>query len=596
MARLSLILSLIATLCVGFVVQRVALGLFLSEELEKSEGQLSLYRSTVVAELERHSHLTHVLAQDSFVLDALAGEDTGALNARLADFASKAGLDAIYLMDATGGTISASNHNTPRSFVGQSYAFRPYFQEALSGGQGRFYAIGTTTGEPGYFIADPVQGSSALGSDGQVSGVIALKKSFGDLEESWANAGEQVILANRDGVVLLASDPSWRYRALSPLSAAQKTEIVAARQFPGQALDPLDWVPKGENQADIAGELRLHLVAQDLPDGWELHYFASDDRAVARAWLATAVVVLLAGSALILFQVQRARRIGRALRRAEQEEAQLRQANALLAVEISERKTAQTQLQAAQKELSQASRLAALGQLSASVTHELGQPIAAMRNHLAAAELNPKGAAALGADLGGLVARMEGITRQLKFFATSGKEGFEVFALQSAMEAALTLVVPNLEAGEVTVARDLAEAPILVRGNRLRIEQVMTNILRNACDAMEEEPQAAVLTVRLWQSDGFAVFEVTDTGHGLASANLQDLQEPFVTTRESGRGMGLGLAISATIVKDHGGRMEAEDRVSEGTSEHSGGAVFRVSLPLAGAGTGLTESGPLAAQ
>ncbi|MBO9472431.1 sensor histidine kinase [Shimia sp. R10_1] len=577
MARLSLILSLVATLCVGFVVQRVALDLFLAEELEKSEGQLSLYRSTVVAELERHSHLTHVLAQDSFVMAALAGADTGALNARLADFAARAGLDAIYLMDASGITIAASNHDKPHSFIGQSYAFRPYFQEALAGVQGRFYAIGTTTGEPGYFIADAVREKGA-----ETQGVIALKKSFGDLETSWANAGEQVILANRDGVVLLASEPTWRYRVLSPLSAAQKQDIIAARQFLGQPLEPLAWTPTGDGQAEIAGAPRLHLVAQDLPDGWELHYFANNERAVARAWLATAVVVLLAGSALVLFQVQRARRIGRALRRAEREEAQLRQTNAQLAVEIAERKTAQAQLQATQKELSQASRLAALGQLSASVTHELGQPIAAMRNHLAAAELNPKGAAGLGADLNGLVARMEGITRQLKFFATSGNERFEVFALQSAMDSALGLVAPNLEAGGVTVMRDMAKAPVTVRGNRLRMEQVMTNILRNACDAMEDEPGSAVLTVRVWAEKDCAAFEVADTGHGLGDDNLQNLQEPFVTTRESGRGMGLGLAISATIVKDHGGHMTAQDRAADSAQ----GAVFRVTLPLAEAATG----------
>jgi two-component system C4-dicarboxylate transport sensor histidine kinase DctB len=592
MARLSLILSLLATLCVGAVVQHVAFGLFLSEEQVKAEGQLSLYRSTVVAELERHSHLTHVLAQDSYVAAALSGAAPTVLNRRLADFASKAGLDAIYLMTHEGQTIAASNHATPLSFIGQSYGFRPYFQTALSGQQGRLYAIGTTTGEPGYFIADPV-----IGTGGQVRGVIALKKSFGDLEASWTRAGEEVILANHNGIVLLASDPAWRYRALAPLTEAQRDEITAARQFPGRPLAPLGWAPLGAGQAEIAGERRLHLVAQDLPDGWELHYFARDDRAVARAWLATAAVVVLAGSGLMLFQIQRARRIGRALKRAEREEAQLRQANALLAVEISERKTAQAQLQATQKELSQASRLAALGQLSASVTHELGQPIAAMRNHLAAAELNPKGAAGLGADLGGLVARMEGITRQLKFFAKSGTEGFERFELQAAMRAALELVAPNLEAGDVTVHQDLAETAIVVRGNRLRMEQVMTNILRNACDAMEDAPAPAALSIRLWQEGRQAVFEIEDTGHGLGGARLQDLQEPFVTTRESGRGMGLGLAISATIVNDHGGTMEAQDRgVSASGPIEPSGAVFRVTLPLAGAGTALAQDGPLAAQ
>ncbi len=567
MSRLPLILSLCLTLIFGFLAQRLSFDYFSQEEWSKAEGQLSLYRSTVVAELEQHSHLTHILARDTFVTDAVAGAGTGPLNDRLQDFAAQAGLDAIYLMDANGITIAASNHNTPTSFIGYNYGFRPYFKDALQGKQGRFYAIGTTTGLPGYFIAD------AVVVDGQdVAGVIAIKKGFSVLEDSWRRAGEQVILANRDGVVLLASDPAWRYRALFPLSAQQKAQIDAARQFKGQPLEPLDWRQRPQNRAEIAGDARMHLVADDLPDGWQLHYFANDDRAVARSWLAAAAVVFLAGSLLIVFQVQRARRVGRALKRAEKEEAQLRQSNRQLAKEVAERKTAEARLQKTQKELAQASRLAALGQLSASVTHELGQPIAAMRNHLAAAEINPKTAQRLGPEIGDLVGRMEGITRQLKFFAASGEDSFEVLDLRDAMHAGLTLLAPNIETGAVTVKWHTPSQPVLVRGNRLRLEQVITNLLRNACDAMEEEVGPSELEISMGQQEEIAYFEIADRGHGLGTVSLPELQEPFVTTRESGRGMGLGLAISANIIKDHDGKMSAWDRVDSG-------AVFRVELP-----------------
>lgn len=567
MSRLPLILSLCLTLIFGFLAQRLSFDYFSQEEWSKAEGQLSLYRSTVVAELEQHSHLTHILARDTFVTDAVAGAGTGPLNDRLQDFAAQAGLDAIYLMDANGITIAASNHNTPTSFIGYNYGFRPYFKDALQGKQGRFYAIGTTTGLPGYFIAD------AVVVDGQdVAGVIAIKKGFSVLEDSWRRAGEQVILANRDGVVLLASDPAWRYRALFPLSAQQKAQIDAARQFKGQPLEPLDWRQRPQNRAEIAGDARMHLVADDLPDGWQLHYFANDDRAVARSWLAAAAVVFLAGSLLIVFQVQRARRVGRALKRAEKEEAQLRQSNRQLAKEVAERKTAEARLQKTQKELAQASRLAALGQLSASVTHELGQPIAAMRNHLAAAEINPKTAQRLGPEIGDLVGRMEGITRQLKFFAASGEDSFEVLDLRDAMHAGLTLLAPNIESGAVTVKWHTPSQPVLVRGNRLRLEQVITNLLRNACDAMEEEVGPSELEISMGQQEETAFFEIADRGHGLGTVSLPELQEPFVTTRESGRGMGLGLAISANIIKDHDGKMSAWDRADSG-------AVFRVELP-----------------
>ncbi len=566
MRRVALLLSTLAILLVGLLVNRLAHSYFTTDELATAQGQLSLYRSTVIAELERHSHLTHILARDTFVTTAVEGAGTGPLNDRLEDFSDKSGLDAIYLMANSGVTIAASNHALPSSFVGQNYAFRPYFKNALQGTQGRFYAIGTTTGLPGYFIADAVRDRA-----GQIRGVIAIKKSFSELEDSWSKAGEQVILSDQNGVVLLASHPNWRYRTLHLLDDARKKEIAITRQFPGQSLEPLDWHDGPDNHATIAGDERLHLVANDLPNGWQLHYFANDDRAVARTWLATALIVVLAATLLIAFQIQRARRISRALQRAKQEEAQLRQTNAVLAVEIADRKQAQDQLHHAQKELEQASRLAALGELSASVTHELGQPIAAMRNHLAAAELNPSNAGNLSTNIADLVTRMEGITRQLKFFASSGEDPFEDFDLGEALAASLKLMAPNIEHTHTQISQELPAAPVLFRGNRLRIEQVMTNLLRNAVDAAEnhERPQ---LTLRLGGNDHACWFEVQDNGHGLGAATLADLQEPFVTTRESGRGMGLGLAISAKIIKDHGGTMSARNT-------ETGGAVFRVDLP-----------------
>ncbi len=302
-----------------------------------------------------------------------------------------------------------------------------------------------------------------------------------------------------------------------------------------------------------------------------LHYFASDDRAVARTWLVTALLVSAAGVLLILFQYQRSQRVTAALARSEKEEAKLRQANELLAVEIEDRRTAERRLKRTQDELERASRLAALGRLAASVTHELGQPIAAMRNHLVATELSGQGPSALTGKIGGLVDRMEGITRQLKFFATSETEPFELVDLSDAVRTAAGLIEPNLSAANARLMLDLPTTPVRVWGSRLRIEQVITNLLRNAVDASEDSTPP-LLRVQVGSDDSDTWFEVEDNGHGLGAATLADLQEPFVTTRESGRGMGLGLAISAGIVNDHGGTMSARNIAS-------GGAVFRVSFP-----------------
>ncbi|MFT5065985.1 MAG: two-component system C4-dicarboxylate transport sensor histidine kinase DctB, partial [Reinekea sp.] len=384
-------------------------------------------------------------------------------------------------------------------------------------------------------------------------------------------AGEQVFLSNKDGVVLLASDPTWRYRTLTDLSSEQRSFITATRQFPGQRLTSLDWQAHAAGRATIDGADRLHVTAAVLPHGWQLHYFASKAVATTRSWLVTAGIVFAAGLALSFVQIQRARRMARALKRSEDEEIQLRQTNDRLAQEIQDRRTAEHRLKQTQAELDRASRLAALGQLSASVTHELGQPIAAMRNHLAAAEMTVAQNSPLMTKIGGLVDRMEGITRQLKFFARSDIEPFESVDLVAAMQAALALVAPNIDAGAVHIDLGTAQAPMTFRGNRLRVEQVFTNVLRNAVDALEDTPDPQI-SIQFGTNEAALWVEVCDNGHGLGDATLAELQEPFVTTRESGRGMGLGLAISAGIVRDHGGVMSAQNA-------DAGGAVFRLTFP-----------------
>ncbi len=566
MLRVRLVLFLVLSALIAVASFNVASVYFRSEEVSKAQGRLSLYRSTVVAEIERFSHLTFVLARDPFVIQTSLDGDTQGLNNRLAEFAAQAGIDAIYLMNRSGLTVSASNAGSPSSFVGQNYGFRPYFQEAMAGTQARFYGIGATTGLPGYFIADAVRDTTDT-----IRGVIALKIDLSKLENSWRDGGESVLLANSEGVVLLASDRDWRYRTLFSLNAEQRQAIEGSRQFPGQPLDQLEWAATDGNTATISGKDWIHLVSQSLPHGWQLHYFAPQDRVSTQSLLVTATMMFLCGVGLVLFQIQRAQRMSAALRRSAKEEVALREANDRLANEIEVRRDAERQLQRTQGELQRAGRLAALGQLSASVTHELGQPIAAMRNHLVAASLGGAGPSATMNKIGGLVDRMEGITRQLKFFARTEGEAFTDVDLVAAMQASRELVMPNISEAGIHVTSEPVTVPHCVRGNSLRIEQVMTNLLRNAIDAMEDVDGGTV-TIRFGMDARTVWFEIDDEGHGLGDATLADLQEPFVTTRESGQGMGLGLAISAGIVSDHGGRMTAHNKPS-------GGATFRVMFP-----------------
>jgi|TARA_B110000908_G_scaffold34558_1_gene41398 two-component system C4-dicarboxylate transport sensor histidine kinase DctB len=569
MLKLPRLFPIIAAVAVAVGLFNVSYGYFSSEELSQAEGRLSLYRSTVTDELERFSHLPFVLSRDPIVIQTAQGGSTEVLDTRLAEFAEKAGLDAIYLMDENGLTTSASNAASSGSFVGQNYGFRPYFQTAINGGQGSFYGIGATTGLPGFFIADPVSNA-----EGVAIGVVAIKIDLTKLEDSWRNSGETVLLANGDGVVLLSSERTWRYRALGPLTAEQRVTIQEARQFSNQVIEPLDWRTDQNGKATIGGVERLHLTSSDLPHGWQLHYFASDQQSLTRSWLVTGSAVFMAAIGFIFYQMQRAGRMGAALNRSEKEEAQLRLSNERLAVEIDERRTAERRLKRTQTELERAGRLAALGKLAASVTHELGQPIAAMRNHLVAAEIAKKVPETLTRNIGGLVDRMDGITKQLKFFAQGRTEEFGTVDMGDAMKTAIALVDPNISESNASLDLVLPKERIRVRGNRLRLEQMMTNVLRNAIDATDGIDNPAI-EVSLLEQDDKAVFRIRDNGHGLGEATLAELQEPFFTTQESGKGMGLGLAISMSIVEDHGGIMTARNAAKDG-------AVFEVTLPMAG--------------
>lgn len=543
---------------------------FKTQELERAAARLTFYRTTVETALEQFSHLPFLLSLDPMVIETLSGGDARQLDKRLARFAQSAGVEAIYLMDQDGLTISASNATTPGSFVGQNYGYRPYFRDAMNGELGEFFGIGATTGIPGYFYAMGVRLTR------ETRGVIAIKLGLETLQESWRASGERLLLSNGDGVVLLASDPNWRYKVLEVLTPDERARLEAARQFADEPLDALDWVPNLDAQsAEIDSERYLYLRTTNLPNSWALHFFVSNDVAVTRAWLASGGFVLLVGSMFVVFQFRRNRTIRAALTKSEAEEALLRDANERLAIEIEDRRAAEKQLQKTQSDLERAGRLAALGQLASSVTHELGQPIAAMRNQIAASEIS-QGDSVLGEKMKALVGRMEEITRQLKFFSRKGRDQFEALDLNDIVAGALELLEPNIQALDAEVLFQPRPDPVALQGNRLRLEQVITNLVRNALDAAEAETQPKVV-VRLGQTDLGVWFEVADNGHGLGGRTMQDLREPFTTTRESGKGMGLGLTISAGIVTDHGGTLSARDR-------DQGGAVFRADFPREGGG------------
>jgi two-component system C4-dicarboxylate transport sensor histidine kinase DctB len=261
------------------------------------------------------------------------------------------------------------------------------------------------------------------------------------------------------------------------------------------------------------------------------------------------------------------------------ESAELRTLNEALRREVSERQKAEANLQVAEQTLAQSSKLAALGEMSAAVSHELNQPLAAMKTYLAGAKLllqRKRAEEALSSfqRIDDLIERMGAITRQLKSYARKGGEAFEELDVRNSISAALSMMEPQLKRRQVRITRNMPRDRVMVLGDRVRLEQVLINLLRNAIDATKavEDPQVDIL---LTADSDSARISVRDNGPGVA--DLDKLFEPFYTTKAPGDGVGLGLAISSGIVTDLGGRLTARN-----WSE--GGAVFEVELPVLNAG------------
>jgi len=535
-------------------------SVFKAVELERAEGRAQLYHSTLVSALERLEHLPFIVAQDPAVVRALAQRDTDGLNQRLEDFAQRAKAEAIYVMDKNGLTIAASNYAQDVNFLGKNYGFRPYFKEAMAGKRGEFFAIGATTFTPGYFI-----GNAVHDQNGQAIGVVALKIALSELTGAWAASGDDIVVTNNDGIVVFASSDQWRYHATSNLTEKQRIAIQSKQQFGRQELMALDWELRQDNELRLDGATYLYANKTVERRGWTLWYIKPISSLFERTWFVIVLATIVMATMGIAFVTFRSNQLRQALKAAHDDRQKL-------VIEIEERKATEKRLEQTQFELARTSKLAALGQLAASITHELGQPISAMRNYLAAEEISAGHQPGGVIDhLGGLVRRMENITKELKFFSMPGDARTESINVADVIEGAIGLTKHDLTSNNIELEIDTPGDLPLLDGNRQRLEQVMVNLIRNAIAAMQDTQQKRI-QINAILHEGAIRISVRDWGHGLNGQTIEQLQEPFHTNKPSGEGMGLGLAISAAIVREHGGLLSAIDCEI--------GAKFTVQLPL----------------
>ncbi|MDE2440833.1 MAG: sensor histidine kinase [Betaproteobacteria bacterium] len=604
-----LLLCLLLVVLSGFSAYRVAQRLGIAELQATGLHRLDLYAASLEREISKYAFLPGTLSLEPEVLDLLAGAANESANARVNVYLEKlnerAGTLSIYVMDTHGKVLATSNWRRPDSFLGEELSFRPYFREALENGNGRFFGIGTTRGEPGYYLA------SALTGDNGTLGVAVIKVSLEQLEKSWSTVEAPVLVADENGVVILSAVSGWKFTTLRPLDDNTRAAFDNTQQYNRRALQPLGI----KEIEDYDHGARLVRIAANGPETvsvypvtgrfleqsrtlpgtpWTLtvlsHLEQVDDLAQSRAALAAIAAACLCLLGIILNERRRHLRDRLAAREAlqkahdelelkvEERTADLSAANQQLQDEVGERIRAERTLRAAQDELVQAGKLAVIGQLSTGIAHELNQPLAALRTLSANAErfLERGDIETTRTNLGriaDLVDRMGRITGQLRNFARKSSGQSAPVPLCHALDNALSLLDARIRRSGADIERScpVDEPAALCDANRL--EQVLINLIGNALDAMAE--QARPRLELHWECTNRMVrLHVRDHGPGLSDEAQAKLFEPFFTTKPAGDGLGLGLAISAGIIRDFGGSLH-------GTNHPDGGAVFTLELPLA---------------
>lgn len=571
---------------------------------QQNQHQLKLFVANLQGQLEKYEFLPELLATNSLLLNFLQYPNDvntiTALNRYLETINKVANASDTYLMNAEGWTIAASNWLSERPFVGRNFSYRPYFQEAMKGRLGRYFALGSTSNKRGYYFAYPVRDKE------KIQGAVVMKIELIGFEESWSSFKEDFVVTDPDGVIFISTNDDWRYKSLYPLDNSVIERIHNSRRYGNAEIGTLAITRKDliTEQAQVVnmGEPRHsdHLMlVQEMPEaGWRVHTFASlgvVNSQVLKSLL-FATILYIAIVFLVLYLFQRSRRIKERERfekrakqvlerRVKERTADLTEANIRLIREIEEHRRTDETLRQTQDELIQAAKMAALGQMSSGINHELNQPLAAIRSYADNARAlltrNRQEEASWNLEqIAELTERMAKISRQLKVFSRKTSGRIVSVSLQAVIENALKIVGPQLKDTETELRRRLPEEEIYVMSDMVQLEQVLVNLVTNAVHAVELQAERWI-QIAVSTRQGKAIIEILDNGPGIEQANLERIFDPFFTTKSEDRGLGLGLSISYRIVEMMHGTLTAGNR-------EQGGAVFTLQLDL----SSVTENQP----
>ncbi len=557
---------------------------------ENGSIQLELFATYLQGVLGKYESLPELLARDPQLVAYLRQPGSPgrveALNRYLETINEISNAADTYLMDRNGLTIAASNWQSERPFVGRNFSYRPYFQQAMQGDLGRYFALGTTSEKRGYYFAYPVR------RERDILGALVIKIDVDSVETQWGFHDEIFLVSDPQEVIFLTTHAPWRFKTIGEIDQHTLELILKSRRYPDAAISPIPRqviknYPFGVivNLTDERGDVRTFLKQTRSMEeaGWHVQVL-TDLRPLRRqiALVAGMVgVVIVMAHLLLILLVQRRQRFQELKRfenhtrkvlqeanekleyRVSERTNELVTANRNLLREISERKQTEEVLRKTRSELVHAAKMATLGQLSAGINHELNQPLAAIRSYADNARQLLDKSRYAEADwnmmqISELTERMAQIGIQLKEFSRKSSGRLQTVPIHAVIDGALEILSSAIRKQAISVAITISPDDLEVLANGVLLQQVVVNLLNNAVQAMEGADRRHIAISAL-QDGGTVIISIEDSGSGIAPEHTTHIFEPFFTTKRLGQGLGLGLTISKRILSEMGGTIRFEN-------------------------------------
>ena len=556
LVRLFIVLFITFGILLIIITNFVLTSRFSQETTKQAELRLKLYSNSIDSELERSRFITLLLGDNVRLKTLLSKNQNKTVLNKYFNAITNTYSQNITLYDATGKILSSSEKALSSQILSQI----PF---SVSDNKKLIFSRIISPEAKNKFVYAKLITHSEM-----TLGIILVEVNLSKIEKAWIDASEAVIVIDHLDQVLISSKPDWI-----------KTKINDKSQ-PSQSSNILNSMQSFTQWEDLPAEAYLNkntllkLESNLSEQNWKILYYSTyaTVREKVNGIIALEITALAILLTLIFYLLSRRSRIQSII--FMEESNKLRDINSKLKNEMNEREKAEKNLKVAEQSLEQHSKLAALGEMSAAVSHELNQPLAAMKTYLAGAKLllqrdRPNEALSSFQRVDDLIERMNVITKQLKSYARKGREELVQVDLKMVISYALDIMASQLNLLQVEYLQQMPDEPVMVLGDQIRLEQVVINLIRNSLDAMAKtnNPKLKIIL----KTNNNAVITVIDNGHGIS--DLKSLFEPFYTTKDPGHGVGLGLAISSGIIKELGGRLVAKNSPDSGAS-------FEITLPL----------------